>query len=35
MPAGKGLLSSKDFSLQVADKGFCFPVVPENEKHQF
>lgn len=35
MPAGKDLLSSKDFALQVADKGFCFPVVPENENLQF
>lgn len=25
MPAGKGLLSSKDFALQVADEGFFFP----------
>lgn len=32
---GRVLPSSKDFSLQVADKGFCFPVVPENEKRQF
>lgn len=32
----KGSLSGKDFALQVADKGFCFPVVPANEiKLQF
>lgn len=35
MPSGKGLLSRKDFALQGADKGFCFRVVPENEKLQF
>lgn len=31
MPKGKVLLSGKDFALQVADKGFCFPVVPASE----
>lgn len=31
MPEGRGLLSGKDFALQVADKGFWFPVVPANE----
>lgn len=31
LPEGKGLLSGKDFALQVADNGFCFPVVTANE----
>lgn len=31
MPEGKGLLSAKDFALQVADKRLHFLVIPANE----